>query len=442
MPYMWLMVSLLCISYYRIDNMRISTLYLLLTLLILGGCNARQADEQALHCINFQEGSRQFVEPMLSKYVSALKYTPIETRDSVLLGDVGSHFVADDSLMFFVSGQKQRCIHIFSRDGKYIKDIGAKGNGPGEYIAIRSMSIIPNINVLVVEGGWNIVYYSIDNGKCLTKCNLNDFFDTSKDIVTYFKGQKYTNYNISYGNFIHHNNSIYATAGDGTTLDQLLIKMDHTFSVDTIVKMRQSTLDVGMPRVAVSQLYTYNNNIHIIHGLCDTVYVWTNEKLYPHIAFDYGNLLSLSTMPQIKKTHPFFSPNTRHLSTKIATLIISNTDIFMETDLFIIGTVFFPKDYVIENNLRPQSHFLYDKQTRTTKLLKYPEDEYQAGFTNDIDGGMPFWPTKRIDDKLYQFVDAGTFIEMSEKYNSPEMKRIAATLTEDSNPVVIEATLK
>jgi hypothetical protein len=31
---------------------------------------------------------------------------------------------------------------------------------------------------------------------------------------------------------------------------------------------------------------------------------------------------------------------------------------------------------------------------------------------------------------------------MSKKYNSPRMKEIAATLTEESNPVMIEATLK
>lgn len=55
---------------------------------------------------------------------------------------------------------------------------------------------------------------------------------------------------------------------------------------------------------------------------------------------------------------------------------------------------------------------------------------------------MPFWPSKQIGNKLYQFVDAGTFIEMSEKYNSLRMKEIAATLTEESNPIIIEATLK
>jgi hypothetical protein len=150
----------------------------------------------------------------------------------------------------------------------------------------------------------------------------------------------------------------------------------------------------------------------------------------------------MSTMPQIKKTHPFFSPDTRHLNTKVADIIISSAYIFTESDSFVIGTLFLPKDVVIANDLLPCSHFVYDKHSRTTKLIKYSKELEPGGFTNDIDGGMPFWPTKHIGNKLYQFVDAGTFIEMSKKYNSPRMKEIAATLTEESNPVMIEATLK
>jgi hypothetical protein len=422
--------------------MKIPYFYLILSLLILGGSCSRQVDEQALHCINFQEGSRKFVEPMLSKYFSSLRYTPIETRDSILLGEIGSHFVADDSLMFFVSGQRQKCIHMFSKDGKYIKDIGTKGNGPNEYSAVRTMTLIPEMNALMTESGTDILYYSLENGSCLRKIVLFDLFDSDKDFITNFNGMEYHGYNITLNSTIYLNNHIYTTAGDGITLEQYLVKMRTDFGVDTMIKMRPTSLGTAMPSVLCGNVYAYDDKIHVIHGLHDTIYTWKNGSLVPRIAIDFGNIPSYASMPQIKKKHPVFSPNTRHLNTKIAALIIRFEQIFMETDHFIIGTVFLPKDYVIENNLRPRSHFIYDKITRKTKFLKYSEDEYYASFTNDIDGGMPFWPTKHIGNKLYQFVDAGTFIEMSEKYNSPRMKEIAATLTEDSNPVMIEATLK
>ena len=43
---------------------------------------------------------------------------------------------------------------------------------------------------------------------------------------------------------------------------------------------------------------------------------------------------------------------------------------------------------------------------------------------------------------MFSFVDAGTFIEMSKKCNSPKMKEVARKLTEESNPVLVEVTLK
>ncbi|MDE5953566.1 MAG: 6-bladed beta-propeller [Duncaniella sp.] len=33
-----------------------------------------------------------------------------------------------------------------SRDGKYIGQIGSKGNGPGEYISERILSVLPRIS--------------------------------------------------------------------------------------------------------------------------------------------------------------------------------------------------------------------------------------------------------------------------------------------------------
>jgi hypothetical protein len=420
----------------------IKSTLIILAIIILGGSCSHRVDESSLHIVDFTEAIDNVEEVMLSKYVSSLRYTPIETPESALLGRIGWSFFADDSLMCFTSSQMQRCIHIFTRDGKYIKDIGAKGNGPSEYVAVRTMTIIPEDNSLMVEGGYNILFYSLDDGKCIRKCTLHDFFDSSNDLVTPFKGRKHHNYNMKIGNVIFHNNHLYASAGDNTTLDQYLIKMNKDCIVDTMVKVRQTTLGIGIPRVEVSYLYTYNGNVNIVHGLKDTVYAWNDNTLQPRITFDYGNILSMSTMPQIKKTHPFFSPDTRHLNTKVADIIIGAVYIFTESDSFVIGTLFLPKDVVIANDLLPCSHFVYDKHSRTTKLIKYSKELEPGGFTNDIDGGMPFWPTKHIGNKLYQFVDAGTFIEMSKKYNSPRMKEIAATLTEESNPVMIEATLK
>ena len=419
--------------------------YHLITLLctiLLGVSCSRQGDEQTMHCINFPEAIKNVSEIMLSEYVSSIKYTPIETHDSALLGNIDHFFTTNDSLMFITSPELQRCIHIFTRDGKYIKDIGAKGNGPGEYRATKSMTVIPKKNALFVEGGPKAVIYSLNDGKYISERWVTDFFDNSKDTIIRFKGRETMVYNMMAGNIVYHNNHVYATAGDCLELDLYFIKMDMNFSLDTIIPMRKSTLSIGSTNIVGCYSYLYDDKISVVHGLQDTIYTWENESLIPRILINFGDIPSVTTMPQIKKTDPIFHPRTTHMHGKFAKIWFGRGSLFAETDNFITGTVLLPVDIVESKKLRRMSEFLYDKKTRKTRIIK-PSCELKFGaFTNDIDGGMPFWPTKQIGNKLYQFVDAGTFIKMSEKYNSPRMKEIAATLTEQSNPVMIEATLK
>ena len=416
---------------------------ILLSIILLGGSCSRQVDESAMHCINFQEAVKNVSEVKLSEYVSALEYTPIETHPFAILGEIGSHFAADDSLIFFVYPNTQNCIYIFTRDGQYVKSIGKKGNGPGEYLGIRSMEILSEKNALFVEGGDKALIYSLSDGKCIEERSIHDFFDSSKDVIKSFKGRESMHYNMKTGNIIYHDDHIYASAADNTTHDQYFVKMKPGFSLDTIVRMKPTTLDTGMPWVVRSFVYLSGNKINILHGRQDTIYRWENESLVPHTLINFGEIPSITNMPQIRKTDPFLSPKTSHLRGKYAKIItLSSRNIVTETDNFFIGSVYLPDAITKAYSLEYIPNFIYDKTTRKTKLIKHSEELGYGAFTNDIDGGMPFWPSKHIGNKLYQFVDAGTFIEMSEKYNSPRMKEIAATLTENSNPVMIEATLK
>jgi len=89
-----------------------------------------------------------------------------------------------------------------------------------------------------------------------------------------------------------------------------------------------------------------------------------------------------------------------------------------------------------------QAKFVYDRKRCTTRALEYNEEYGYAGFTNDIDGGILFYPKYMNEGKMYQLVDAIDFIEYAQKGNSQKMKQVAATLTEESNPVMVVATLK
>lgn len=85
---------------------------------------------------------------------------------------------------------------------------------------------------------------------------------------------------------------------------------------------------------------------------------------------------------------------------------------------------------------------VYDKKEGTVTALSYDSTYQASGLKNDIDNCMPFWPDVIIDNKMYQIVDAMTFIDMSLRFGSAKMKEIASNLTENSNPVIVAATFK
>ena len=86
--------------------------------------------------------------------------------------------------------------------------------------------------------------------------------------------------------------------------------------------------------------------------------------------------------------------------------------------------------------------FVYSKEEGTVYGIPFQMQTGKYGLENNVDGGMPFLPGAHSNGKLYQIVSAIDFIDAAEMSNSAEMKKVAANLTEESNPVLIVATLK
>ena len=87
---------------------------------------------------------------------------------------------------------------------------------------------------------------------------------------------------------------------------------------------------------------------------------------------------------------------------------------------------------------------VFNKNTGELKLLNQPE-KAQLGFKNDLDGGMAFWPNYiSSDGKMVSFCNAQDFLDYYESLEDPslEIKRLAANLSPDSNPIIVIANLK
>lgn len=75
-----------------------------------------------------------------SEIISSIKYIPITTTDSILIGEV-TDFVVSINLFFILDRKKAHSIFIIDEGGKDIMQLNKRGIGPEEYIDPRSMAI-------------------------------------------------------------------------------------------------------------------------------------------------------------------------------------------------------------------------------------------------------------------------------------------------------------
>ncbi len=71
--------------------------------------------------------------------------------------------VIDNSERIFVSDRRAFHIKVFDKFGKFIKTIGRKGQGPGEFSQISSIQITPRNELMVYERmGFKLTFFSLD----------------------------------------------------------------------------------------------------------------------------------------------------------------------------------------------------------------------------------------------------------------------------------------
>ena len=93
--------------------------------------------------------------------------------------------------------------------------------------------------------------------------------------------------------------------------------------------------------------------------------------------------------------------------------------------------------------MRHRDRMKFNPSGKNSYILPCVADfNFTSAFENDLDNGAPFRVMAVNGNKMYQFISALDFITLADKYNSPKMKQLAATLNEESNPVLVTVTLK
>lgn len=113
------------------------------------GCsNIVQNTDNNLEVINVPiNASDHFIK--MSEYVDSISYISLETNDNCLIGNIDKLIVTDK--FYYIIDMEIACaVFCFDKKGTFIRKIGNRGVGKGEYVSISDMNVY-NHNIYILD---------------------------------------------------------------------------------------------------------------------------------------------------------------------------------------------------------------------------------------------------------------------------------------------------
>jgi hypothetical protein len=334
----------------------------------------------------------------LSAIGRKIEYIPLETNaKSLIKRIVEIHFSKN---YIFISDFDR--LTQFDRKGKFIRQVGSNGRGPGEYIHVSSFCIDENSEKVYIMA-WGI--------KSILEFDFNGAFKRS--------------FNISFSSlqFLKKdsNNYVFVIPNSpyGADSEFRLIITDSMGAIKTKIKNHNRFFNKPPLLATVIPMYYFKDTIRILESRVDTLNTFENSKHKPYAIFNLGQ-----------------SKMEADLSIPVQNLINEEFNNVMKNKIW-IWTISENYEYLfVKFNLRLSDSTklcIFNKKTLETTFLN------KNGFENDLDNGVTFWPKYIYQDSiLVDYQDAFILLEKIKKEHITGSDDILSKgLTETSNPVVI-----
>ena len=340
----------------------------------------------------------------LSEIGSSITYIPLETTKWSLLGELRKIIFTGSYI--FVS-DKDRML-MFDSSGKFLKQIGRRGQGPGEYRNIMDYCLAFDGRKIYLLTTLQECFEFDVEGKFLHSYKIDSVPDRMLPLKE--------------GLFVFHclNGPVYIYP-----VRQSLIISDLNNNIKKTFPNYHKR--VNQPGVSVSGVpfYYHQNELRFKEFGVDTLYTITEDELKPHAIFQLG-----------KKEIP-------------ADLHTVNLDIVNALRPY-QGCFWFR--WLLEDldnfyiTLEDDRNKLYAYYNKSGKQVKVIGDQ---GFQNNIDGGLPFFPKYVYNDSiLVGYVNTYDLHEHLLKSNTTEMRnlygqkyddllKLTKSLDEEANQVVV-----
>jgi len=357
------------------------------------------------YVMDLSNSINNIVEIPVSTIAKEIEYIPLETRTESLLDEVVKVTLADSFI--FVSDVKK--LLQFDRQGRFIRQIGSIGRGPGEYISVSDFS---------VDNRKEVVYIYSTNSDNMLIFNFKGNFIKS----FMFKATSIQFEADSLSRFMFHLINLGKKEGI-ESYSWLLSDIDGniilriSYSLDLEYKLGR----FGSPR---SPLYLYNGDFHFMEYGIDTLYCLNNYNKKPYAVFSLGDFKMDSDIQ-------IHSPDDYVKYEKDLWIY----DVLEDQNFLYLTTI----SGISTNKIR----WIFNKQTKELAVLK------DAGFKDDYYGLASFWPKSVYNDSiLIDYIDAYKLVEILNRkisgYSAGSVKDFTQmktylneNITETSNPILM-----
>lgn len=378
----------------------------LLCVVLLFGCGRTNSEKNDCIQINLPL-SREESTIKLSEVVDSIQYIPLETQNQCLIGNVDKLISISNGCYLVVDKEISSSVYIFDQNGFFLKKIGTKGIGKGEYITIGDVAC----------DNYHIYIWDNSNRKILKYSMEGDYISSLEF--------DYVAYSMSYmngGRFVF---CCDYAPNENLRIDNkypsLMIFNENTGKVESNLFFESTISSFGY----VSTLNNLcNNDLYL--PLNDTIYHVNSTGLERKYVMKYNENYLENKNAYIERT------KMEHMS---PTDVIENID-----DMYPQLITYFDCNGVDVFFMRMCGFLYYGFYYSASGVYKEAGAKKKNPVVNDIDGVAVFSPRHSEENIIYSIIEPVDIIEKQDFILSLKNKKV--DLDEDSNPVLVKMYMK
>ena len=421
------------------------------------GCSSNKKQEpiskSGVPVINLSEDVSTVPSLLLSESAEKLEIVSLEMTDQSMLGEIRRIQVTDHNI--WIDHGREFYIYRFSRTGKFLNKIGSIGQGPGEYTTYSTFLVDEDKKEVYIIANTNgVLAYDFEGNfkrKIVDIQTILQLFSSVYDQYILNNQKFFATQNFALYRPIDKDSLwSFVSLGDDFQKKKYFKNPAHVGKEELIIANR-ANMDrmVNYWREYLTSMDTYNGQLTLKYPDTDTIYCYddaTNQLLPQYAIFtdeEKGDYEATHLWFKDRKSFDYFSIFSYYPTKDFVYLIGSKGE----------------EVYTYCYNKKDGSVRLQKRQSAITERdvpwFSFPLRQMKRDFVLDNDlGGGDFTVDSRSSGKYWidilepsgdeNWIDidqikSSTVIDESKK---KELIQVLENVTEDSNPILLIATLK